>query len=149
VARFSGTLKRPTFFKNILVGNFNKNHVYDKSFNQLDKENTQNGASQSGIDFHHLNQSERFQQNKTMKRLHQLSAHTAKEAINELRLMHQYFSTPHYLLKFREINQMEQIPYFLDESNNFLSNGNNDIDENSNTKSNNFFLFSIKIINNY
>jgi len=32
-----------------------------------------------------------------------LSSHTAKQAINEMRLMQLYFSTPYYLLKFREL----------------------------------------------
>ncbi len=37
---------------------------------------------------------------KRFKRLHQLCAQTAKQAINELRLMHYYFSTSYYLLRF-------------------------------------------------
>lgn len=60
--------------------------------------------STGGIDFHNLNHSH---QHKTMKRLHQLSINTAKAAINEMRLMHSYFSTPYYLLKFRDINKMK------------------------------------------
>lgn len=40
-----------------------------------------------------------------MKRLHQLSMKTAKNAINEMRLMHSYFTTPYYLIKFRDIDK--------------------------------------------
>lgn len=38
-----------------------------------------------------------------MKRLHQLCVDTAKKAINELKIMQRYFSTPHCLLKFNQI----------------------------------------------
>lgn len=40
-----------------------------------------------------------------MKRLHQLSVDTAKQAINELRLMQRHFSTPSYLLKYKKLTQ--------------------------------------------
>lgn len=43
-----------------------------------------------------------------MKRLHQLSIHTAKQAINEMRLMQAYFNTPFYLLKFRQLNSVDR-----------------------------------------
>lgn len=74
---------------------------------QLDTDLVTNDTSRHsiGIDFHHLNQSDRLKQHKTMKRLHHLSVHTAKQAINEMRLVQVYFSTPNYLLKFREIHQ--------------------------------------------
>ncbi len=40
---------------------------------------------------------------KVMKRLHQLCVDTAKKAINELKLMQRYFSTPYYLLKLNQL----------------------------------------------
>ena len=42
---------------------------------------------------------------KVMKRMYQLCTFTAKKAINELKLMQRYFSTPYYLLKFNEITK--------------------------------------------
>lgn len=85
-------LRSQKIFTNILIG----------SLNPLNNSNDSDGFC-SGIDFQQLNQSSKLQQHKTMKRLHQLSCHTAKQAINEMRLMQLYFSTPYYLLKFREL----------------------------------------------
>lgn len=45
---------------------------------------------------------------KKMKRLHQLCKETAKKAINRLRLMHRYLSTPYYLLKFNDLTQAKR-----------------------------------------
>jgi hypothetical protein len=45
---------------------------------------------------------------KKMKRLHQLCEDTARKAINQLRLMHRYFSTPYYLLKYNELTQINK-----------------------------------------
>ena len=87
-------LRSPKFFAHILIGNLNTLN----SSNSIDLE-----GFCGGIDFQQLNQSSKRQQHKTMKRLHQLSFHTAKQAINEMRLMQLYFSTPFYLLKFREL----------------------------------------------
>ena len=83
----------PIIFQNILIGNLN--NLYHNNGDVL---------ASSGIDFHHLNQSKKLQQHKTMKRLQQLSEDTAKQAINELRLMHKYFSTPAYLIKYRDLS---------------------------------------------
>ena len=87
-------LRTPKLFANILIGNLNTL----PSLNSIDSD-----GFCGGIDFQQLNQSSKLQQHKTMKRLHQLSCHTAKQAINEMRLMQLYFSTPFYLLKFREL----------------------------------------------
>ncbi len=70
-----------------------------------------------------------MREHKTMKRLHHLSKHTARQAINEMHLMRVYFSTPHYLLKFRDIldqhshhyHQNQQQNKHLDGINHFWS----------------------------
>ena len=110
----TSTLRRPRVFKNILIGNYNKSLAYDEDFEV--NERTGDEVAQ-GVDFHHLNQGER----KIMKRLHQLSIHTAKEAINELRVMLQYFSTPYYLLKYRDLNRNGAEPLMNGRPNHFWS----------------------------
>jgi predicted RNA binding protein with dsRBD fold (UPF0201 family) len=73
----------PKLFKNILIGS-NVTSAFTCEMNANDAEQRPSG-------------------HKIMKRLHQLCADTAKKAINELKLMQRYFSTPYYLLKFNEI----------------------------------------------
>ena len=46
-----------------------------------------------------------------MKRFHQLCSDTARQAINELRLMQRYYSTPYHLLKYKEITSVGNEPF--------------------------------------
>ncbi len=90
-------LHKPKLIKNVLIGNTNlalDNGLAGIDFLNLDSQKNQ------------LETSENQNKPKVMKRFHQLCSDTARQAINELRLMQRYFSTPYHLLKYKEITNM-------------------------------------------
>lgn len=94
-------LHKPKLYTNILIGNTISINTLFQFNDNLDGQ-TNFMLSQS------LNSSFNIPIGtvKKFKRLQQLCVDTAKQAINELRLMHYHFSKPYYLLKYKQITSM-------------------------------------------
>jgi hypothetical protein len=92
-------LHKPKIYTNILIGNSTAINTLFQFNDNIIESQTNFMLSQS------LNSSFSIPigSAKKFKRLHQLCVDTAKQAINELRLMHYHFSKPYYLLKYKQI----------------------------------------------
>ena len=102
---YNYVFRKPKLLKNILIGNLGGS--LESQANLLNDLGSQ--AETIAANLQNLDQVNAFQPKpKLMKRLHQLCLETAKQAINELRLMQRYFSTPYYLLKFKELTSNTQ-----------------------------------------
>jgi hypothetical protein len=109
-------LSRPKLVKTILIENLSLSGFQNAN---------------AGIDFLNMGNSEisldqQQNQPKIMKRFHQLCSDTARQAINELRLMQRHFSTPYHLLKYKELTRMGNSEIFSYKNNqNARSNSSN------------------------
>ena len=105
--KYKYILQRPKLIKNVLIGNLSLSGFQNAN---------------AGIDFLNMenNQTPLDQQQnqpKIMKRFHQLCSDTARQAINELRLMQRHFSTSYHLLKYKELTRMGKSDIFTNKSN--------------------------------